>query len=152
MAVLMRNRKQFYSTCAIQLQGSRNSACARTQTNSEHSSMLLIKLCNCRFIVVAIYVSNLSMSSSVSTDVTSSLGCYFLLSFTFQDPLFSSAQQQWIQLIITAQTAQRNDHDNLESVTSNLSTALSETSTSTELPIVTSTIENVGSYTMTQLI
>ena len=38
--------------------GSRSSACARTQTNSEHSSMLLMKLCNCRFIVVAIYVSN----------------------------------------------------------------------------------------------
>ena len=38
--------------------GSRSSACARTQTNSEHSSMLLIKLCNCRFIVVEKYVLN----------------------------------------------------------------------------------------------
>ena len=38
--------------------GSRSSACAKTHTNSEHASMLLIKLCNCRFIIVAIYVLN----------------------------------------------------------------------------------------------
>ena len=88
------------------------------------------------------------MSSSVSTDVASSLGYSFLLSFTSQDLLFSPAQQQQIQKIITAQTAQRNDHDILESVTLSFSTAWPGTSTSTELP----TIGNIGSYTMTQLI
>ena len=65
----------------------------------------------------------LSISSSVSTDVTSSLSYSFLLSFTAQDPLFSPAQQQWIQKIITAQTAQRNDHDILQSIILNFSTA-----------------------------
>ena len=63
------------------------------------------------------------MSSSVSTDVTSSLSYSFLLSFTAQDALFSHAQQQWIQKIITAQTAQRNDHDILQSIILNFSTA-----------------------------
>ena len=92
------------------------------------------------------------MSSSVNTDIASSLGYSFLLSFTFQDPLFSPAQQQWIQKIITAQTAQRNDHDILESVTPSFSTAWPGTSTLTELPIVASTIGNIGKYTMTQLI
>ena len=65
----------------------------------------------------------LSMSSSVSTDVTLSLSYSFLLSFTAQDPLFSPAQQQWIQKIITAQTAQRNDYDILQSIILNFSTA-----------------------------
>ena len=69
------------------------------------------------------------MSSSASTDVASSLGYSFLLSFTSQDLLFSPTQQQWIQKIITAQTAQRNDHDILESVTTNFSTAWPGTST-----------------------
>ena len=81
------------------------------------------------------------MSSSVSTDVTSSLSYSFLLSFTAQDPLFSPAQQQWIQKIITAQTAQRNDHDILQSIILNFSTTWPGTLvTSTELPIIASTI------------
>ena len=63
------------------------------------------------------------MSSSVSTDVTLLLSYSFLLSFTAQDLLFSPAQQQWIQKIITAQTAQRNDHDILQSIILNFSTA-----------------------------
>ena len=81
------------------------------------------------------------MSSFVSTDVTLSLSYSFLLSFTAQDPLFSPAQQQWIQKVITTQTAQRNEHDILQSIILNFSTALPGTlATSTELPIVTSTI------------
>ena len=88
----------------------------------------------------------------MSTDVASSLDYSFLLSFTSQDLLFSPTQQQQIQKIITAQTVQRNDHDILESVTLSFSTAWPGTSTSTELPIVASTIGNIGSYTMTQLI
>ena len=63
------------------------------------------------------------MSSSVSTDVTLLLSYSFLLSFTAQDPLFSPAQQQWIQKIITAQTAQRNDYNILQSIILNFSTA-----------------------------
>ena len=77
----------------------------------------------------------------MSTDVTLSLSYSFLLSFTAQDPLFSPVQQHWIQKIITAQTAQRNDHDILQSIILNFSTAWPGTlATSTELPIVTSTI------------
>ena len=81
------------------------------------------------------------MSSSVSTDITSSLSYSFLLCFIAQDLLFSPAQQQWIQKIITAQTAQRNDYDILQIIILNFSTAWPGTpATSTELPIVTSTI------------
>ena len=59
MAVLMRNRKQFYNTCVIQLQEVEAMHELRHKlANSEHSSMLLIKLCNCRFIIVAIFVLN----------------------------------------------------------------------------------------------
>ena len=51
----------FYSTCAIQLQEAEAVHVLGNKLSvklSEHSSMLLMKLCNCRFIVVAIYVSN----------------------------------------------------------------------------------------------
>ena len=77
----------------------------------------------------------------MSTDVTLSLGYSFLLSFTAQDPLLSPAQHQLIQKIITAQTAQRNDHDILQIIIPNFSNAWPGTlAISTELPIVTSTM------------
>ena len=61
-------------------------------------------------------------------------------------PLFSTAQQQWIQQMIAAQTTRRSDCDAPETATP-ISSTLPETSTSTmltTLSLIASTVWNVG--------
>ena len=132
--------------------GSRSSACARTQTNSEHSSMLLMKLCNCRFIVVAIYVSNFKHGFIREYWCCIIIGLFLLAVLHISGSIVFSCSTAVDSTDHHCLDCPKNNHDILESVTLSFSTAWPETSTSTELPIVTSTIGNIGSYTMTQLI
>ena len=91
MAVLIKNIIWHMCNSIMQLQ-EESSACAKTQSNSEHSSVLGV--------VIVIYALKfLTISSSVSTDAGSLSGYSFmsastLLTSASEALLFSPAQQQ----------------------------------------------------------